>query len=82
MTLTNFHALTVKHLGPTDTKWSRIKITSERFEQSIILSRDYSKLSWLDQAIELLQLKWFSLIGVTEYNNKTIILSDTFKPLK
>ena len=82
MTLTNFHALTVKYLGPTDTKGSRIKITSERFEQSITISRDYSKSSWLDQAMELLQSKWFHVIGATECNNNTIILSDTFKPLK
>lgn len=82
MHLTNFHALTVKHLWPTDFKGSRIKITSDRFEQSITLNRDYSKSSWLNQAIELLQLKWFNLIWSAECNNKTIILSDTFKPLK
>lgn len=82
MQLTNFHALTVKHLGPTDFKGSRIKITSDRFEQSITLNRDYSKSSWLDQAITFLTQNWFTLIGMAEMNNQNILLSDTFKPLK
>ena len=82
MQLTNFHALTIKHLGPTNFKGSRIKITSDRFEQSITLNRDYSSSSWLDQAIEFLTQNWFTLIWMAEMNNKTIILSDTFKPLK
>lgn len=82
MQLTNFHALTIKHLGPTNFKGSRIKITSDRFEQSITLNRDYSKSSWLDQAITFLTQNWFTLIGMAEMNNQTIILSDTFKPIK
>jgi len=82
MQLTNFHALTIKHLGPTNFKGSRIKITSDRFSQSITLNRDYYSSSWLDQAITFLTQNWFNLIGSTEYNNQTIILSDTFKPLK
>ena len=82
MHLTNFHTLTIKHLGPTDFKGSRIKITSDRFEQSIILNRDYSKSSWLDQAVTFLTQNWFNLVGSTEYKNQTILLSDTFKPLK
>ena len=82
MQLTNFHALTIKHLWPTDFRGSRIKITSDRFEQSIILDRDYYSPSWLDQAITFLTQNWFNLIGSTEYNNQTILLSDTFKPLK
>lgn len=82
MHLTNFHALTIKHLGPTDFKGSRIKITSDRFEQSITLNRDYSKSSWLDQAIEFLTQNWFTLIWMAEMNNQNILLSDTFKPLK
>lgn len=82
MHLTNFHALTIKHLWPTDFRGSRIKITSDRFEQSITLNRDYSKSSWLDQAIKFLTQNWFTLIWMAEMNNQTIILSDTFKPLK
>ena len=82
MHLTNFHALTIKHLGPTDFRGSRIKITSDRFEQSITLNRDYSKSSWLDQAVTFLTQNWFTLIWMAEMNNQTIILSDTFKPLK
>lgn len=82
MHLTNFHALTIKHLGPTNFKGSRIKITSDRFEQSITLNRDYSKSSWLDQAIKFLTQNWFTLIWMAEMNNQNILLSDTFKPLK
>lgn len=78
----NFHALTVKYLWPTDTKWARIKITSERFEQSIILNRDYSSSSWLDQTINHLTQNWFDIVGMAEMNNQTILLSNTFKPLK
>ena len=82
MHLTNFHALTVKLLWPTDFRGSRIKITSDRFEQSITLNRDYSKSSWLDQAITFLTQNWFTLIWMAEMNNQNILLSDTFKPLK
>ena len=82
MQLENFHALTIKHLGPTNFKGSRIKITSDRFEQSITLNRDYSSSSWLDQAIEFLTQNWFTLIWMAEMNNQNILLSDTFKPLK
>ncbi len=82
MHLTNFHALTIKHLGPTNFKGSRIKITSDRFEQSITLDRDYSKSSWLNQAITFLTQNWFTLIWMAEMNNQNILLSDTFKPLK
>ncbi len=82
MQLTNFHALTVKHLWPTDFKGSRIKITSDRFEQSITLNRDYSSSSWLDQAVTFLTQNWFTLIWMAEMNNQNILLSDTFKPLK
>ncbi len=82
MQLENFHALTVKLLWPTDFRGSRIKITSDRFEQSITLNRDYSKSSWLDQAIEFLTQNWFTLIWMAEMNNQNILLSDTFKPIK
>ena len=65
-------------MGATNTKGSRIKITDERFEESITLSYDYKYNNGIEQAIEYLSNKGFNLIGRTEDR----ILTDTFKPLR
>lgn len=75
----NFHAIHVKYLWPTDTKWARLKLTSKRFSQSVTLYRDDSRDS-LDQATDYLTSKGFSLVGTTDDGD--IILTTTFEPLK
>lgn len=75
----NLHAIHIRYLGPTDTKGSRIKLTSKRFEQSVTLNRDYAT-NPLDQATEYLTAHGFSLVGTTD--DGAIILTTTFEPLK
>lgn len=78
----NYHTLTVKYLGATNNQGARIKITSERFEQSIILSREYSTES-TEQAINYLNDKGFNIIGRGNGSNQTdILISEVFEPLK
>ena len=78
----NFHILKVKYLSPTNYKGARVKITSERFEQSKIISYDYSKNSIKDMAIDWLEKEGFEIIGHGEGKNHDYIVSSTFKPLK
>lgn len=78
----NYHTLTVKYLGATNTSGARIKITSERFKQSITLSRDYATES-TQQAIDYLNGKGFNIIGRGNGSNETdILISEVFEPLK
>lgn len=78
----NYHLFTVKYLGATNAQGARIKITSERFEQSVTLSRDYSTES-TEQAINYLNDKGFNIIGRGNGSNQTdILISEVFEPLK
>jgi len=76
----NLHAIHITYLGPTNTKGSRVKLTSKRLKQSVTLYRDYSSSHALDQAIDYLTSRGFSLVATTE--DGAIILSTTFEPLK
>ena len=78
----NLHAFTIKYLGPTNTKGSRVKITSERFEQSKTFAYNYTYSNIVDMAEEYLQKFGFNLVGVAETSKGFIILSDTFKELR
>ena len=59
----NLHAIHITYLGPTNTKGSRVKLTSKRFKQSVTLYRDYSSSHALDQAIDYLTSRGFSLVA-------------------
>ena len=74
----NMQSMKIKFMGATNTKGSRIKITDERFEESVTLCYDYKYNNGIEQAIEYLTNKGFNLIGRTEDR----ILTDTFKPLR
>jgi hypothetical protein len=50
----NLHLIEVRCLGATNSKGSRIKIVSHRFNQSVILPLDYSYNSTLHQAADYL----------------------------
>ena len=78
----NYHLFTVKYLGATNTKGARIKITSERFEQSITLSKDYS-VEATEQAINYLNDKGFNIVGRGNGSNQTdVLISEVFEPLR
>jgi hypothetical protein len=81
-TPTNFHILKVKYLGPTDTRGSRVKITSERFENSktISYSSEYNRA--MDAAINWLSKeRGFTVIGTGEGDGHDYVIVSEFQPL-
>lgn len=78
----NYHILIVSYLGATNTRGSRIKIKSERFEQSVTISYDHECNNSLDGAKKWLKENEFEVIGQGESNRHYYIISTTFKPLK
>jgi len=79
----NKHLITVKYLGPTNTRGSRVKLTSYRFKESVTLDYDYSFNSPLEQAKAHLDNIGFNIEGSGEASDtEYMIISDTFKSIK
>lgn len=78
----NLHLISVKYMGPTNTRGTKLKIESKRFGQSITLSYDYKIGNIRDQAVQYLQSRGFSILGSGEFGGIDIIVSNTFNPLK
>jgi hypothetical protein len=78
----NLHLISVKYIGPSNSRGTRLKIESKRFNQSITLAYDYRIGNIRDQAVQFLQSKGFSILGSGEFGNTDIIVSNTFNPLK
>lgn len=62
--------------------YHRIKLTSNRFNHSIILERDYDIDDSMEQVITWLTEHGFNIIGRTIVSSLDVILTDTFNPLK
>ncbi len=73
----NFHVLLITYLSYTNKLPARIKITSERFEQSVIVSiNEYgSGVAWLKK-------NKFKIIGTSVGKKCIYAVSTTFEPLK
>jgi hypothetical protein len=87
----NFHGVLVQYLGATNTRGSRVKLTSTRHGDSITLPLDYAHNTCYEQAAEWLQDHGQRVIGRTEWkhgNNSADLLvlapdvNDQFLPLK
>lgn len=78
----NYHVLKVKYMGATNYTNSRVKIISERFEQSKTIDYDHRYNSTKDNAAAWLIEHGFNVIGAGEAKDGYYIISDTFKPLK
>jgi len=76
----NYHVLTVKYLGPTDYKGSRVVIRSDRFKKSKTLSFDYTT-DTLGTAVNYLESKGFDLVGKAEGKDCYYLISNTFETL-
>ena len=79
------HLIEVKYLGATNTKGSRIKITSLRFpNDSLTTSFDYSANSINHPAIDLLNSFGFKITGYgyDEKKGVYILCSETFEPIR
>ena len=80
------HLIEVKYLGATNTKGSRVKITSLRFKDAVTISYDYefnniSEMfeSWLKGLNNDLGIV---SVGYNEYNNTYIYGVTVFEPIK
>jgi hypothetical protein len=79
----NFHVLKAIYIGQSNTNRSRIKISSERFKQSIKIpfETDHGN-DTCEIAEHWLKVQGFNLTGHAEGQNCYYIISDTFKPLR
>lgn len=77
----NYHIIKAKYLGATNYRGSRIKLTSERFEQSKVINYTYEFSNTLEIAENALKLLGFNLIGHAEGKDCYYIITDTFKGL-
>lgn len=73
----NFHIIRVKYLPWTDTKPSRIRIRSDRFQQSVIVSTNQ-----YETGVQWLKEHKFNIVGTDQNGSEVLIVSTTFKPLK
>lgn len=78
----NYHIIEVKYIGPTDTQGARVKLFSQRLNESKIISFDYSKNSITDMAKDYLETRKFKIVGMGESKMGYAIITDTFKSLK
>lgn len=84
-TIENFHILKVKVLGATNDKPARVKIISERFEQSIIIpftNHPGASSPAIDTAALYLTAKGWVITGKGEGKDLMYLITDTFEPLK
>lgn len=78
----NYHVLKVSYLGATNSRGSRVKISSERFQQYVIVSYSYKFNNTADIAEDWLKYNNFEIIGCAEGIDCYYIISSTFEPLK
>ncbi len=78
----HFHLLTVKYIGPTNSRGSRVKISSDRFEDSKTIPYDHSFNGALAQGHAWAQSHGFNLIGTAEGKRVDYLMTDTFKGLR
>ena len=74
----HYRGFKIKYLGPTNYKGSRLKITDERFDQSIIIGFSYEYDNVLYQAIDYLEKNGFNIVGYSEMKNDYIIFCDNW----
>lgn len=80
-TLQNFHVLTVRYRGATNTDSGKVLIRSDRFKQTKSIDYDYCCDNALDVAQNWLTLNGFELIGKAEGKDCYFAVSTTFEPL-
>ena len=81
--LPNYHIILVSYLGATNSRGSRMKLTSLRFNDSLTLNYDHSFNSGKEQAIKYLHETGFEPIGAGYDQKKqdSLIICKTFNSL-
>lgn len=82
----NFHLIEARYMGPTNTRGSRVKLVSARFEQSVTVPYNYEFNNARDIAIDYLQKQGHNVTGSGEVRGHYVIVvaatENQFKPLK
>lgn len=82
----NYHLIEARYLGPTNTRGSRVKLISARYEQSVTIPYNYEFNSSKDIAIDYLKKQGHNVIGSGEVGHHFVIViaatDSQFKPLK
>ena len=81
-TTQNFHILKIGFIGASEHRPSRVKITSERFKQSVLFSYDHEYNNTLQCATEWLLNNGFNIVGHGESTDGYYVISSTFEALK
>lgn len=64
--MTNYHVIKVKYLGPTNSRGSRVRLTSERFAESVTIPYNYALNNIESMAKEYLTDKGHYVLGCGE----------------
>jgi hypothetical protein len=82
--MTSVHLIEVKAVGASNTKGTRVKITSLRFGDSLTVPYDYDFNTIKDLAESVLKKIGFKCVayGYNEKNGTYVICSTTFESLK
>jgi hypothetical protein len=78
----NFHLIEVKYLGTTNSRGSRVKMTSNRFNESVTIPYDYKLNKVTEMAEEYLKEKGFTIVGQGEGKNVDFVITSDFKSIK
>lgn len=80
-----YHLIRVKNVSSTNTKETRVKLTSLRFpNDSLTLNWDYRVSDMIKQSLESLKMLKYKIdgYGYDETKGDYIICSNTFEPLR
>lgn len=76
---TNVRIFKVKYFGPTSFKGSRIQITDERFNKTIMIPYNYEVNSAVDGAYLHLQSLGFNDLQIAEGKDNMYLITSDFK---
>lgn len=79
--LQNFHILEINFVSSSNGA-SKVRISSDRFGQSVLIPWNYGLGETIEQAQNWLEKNDFELIGKGETKTGYVIISNTFKGLK
>lgn len=79
----NAHLITARFIGPTDTKGSRVKLTSQRFpNDSHTMSYDYASGNVFNQAKAWLSAQGYTIVAGGDTPGWYWFAVSEFRPLK
>lgn len=79
--LSNYHVLTVRYRGATNSNSGAVLIRSDRFKQTKSLDYNYEFNTSLEIAQDYLLKNGFSLVGQAEGKDCYYLIASTFEPL-